>query len=115
MEPTVEKLGIIVTSDEDGDRLIDVLVKRGLPATKVSSTGGFLQRGNVTILAGIDSREVEELVAIVRRECPARTETVNATALPYPDLSFLPVQPPFEVRTGGAVLFVLPVERFVKT
>ena len=108
-----QKLLIIIASDTDGDTLIEKLVQRGYPATKVSSTGGFLRRGNATIFSGVDAGEVDAVIALIRSECEARTEFLPAQALPFPE-SILPSEP-VEVRTGGAIVFVVSVERFEKT
>ncbi|MBI1885783.1 MAG: cyclic-di-AMP receptor [Chloroflexi bacterium] len=104
---------MIITSGNDADALIGQLVQRGYPATKVSSTGGFLRRGSVTIFSGVEADDVENVLALVRQECRARTEFVPAQALPFPE-SILPAQP-IEVRVGGATVFVIPVERLEKT
>jgi uncharacterized protein YaaQ len=107
-----QKLLIVITTDADGDTLIQKLVERGYPATKVSSTGGFLRRGNATVLSGVDAEDVENVLAVIRNECKPRTEFVPAQALPFPE-SIYPAEP-VEVRTGGAIVFVVPVERFEK-
>jgi uncharacterized protein YaaQ len=108
-----QKLLIVIASDSDADRLIQKLVQRGYPATKVSSTGGFLRRGNATIFSGVDAEDVDNVVAIIRSECQARTEFLPAQALPFPE-SIYPAEP-VEVRTGGAIVFVVGVERFERT
>ena len=95
MNDIPQKLVIVITDDDEADSLIGKLVDRGYPATKVSSTGGFLRKGSATIL------------------CRARTEYLPAQATPFPDAA-LPREP-IEVRVGGAIVFVLPVERFLKT
>ncbi len=107
------KLVVIIAADVDAERLLPLLGERGIPATKVSSSGGFLRRGNVTILSGVEGERVEEVLELVRRECRARTELMPLQALPFPDVA-LPAGP-VEVRVGGAVVFVLPVEHFEKT
>ena len=108
-----QKLLIVIASDSDADSLIQKLVQRGYPATKVSSTGGFLRRGNATIFSGVDAEDVDNVVAIIRSECQARTEVLPAQALPFPE-SIYPAEP-VEVRTGGAIVFVVGVERFERT
>ena len=108
-----QKLLIVIASDSDADTLIRKLVERGYPATKVSSTGGFLRRGNATIISGVDADDVENVLSIIRDECQARTEFMPAQALPFPE-SIYPAEP-VEVRTGGAIIFVVPVERVEKT
>lgn len=113
MNDAPQKLVIVITDDDEANTLIEKLVERGYPATKVSSTGGFLRKGSATILSGIDSDDVDPVLAIIRTECRARTEYVPAQATPFPDTA-LPREP-IPVRVGGAIVFVLPVERFLKT
>lgn len=113
MADAPQKLLVVITADDEADHLIQKLVERGYPATKVSSTGGFLRRGSATILSGIDAGDVDGVMRVIREECHARTELVPAQALPFPD-SIYPAEP-VEVRVGGAIVFVLPVERFEKT
>jgi uncharacterized protein YaaQ len=108
-----QKLIVVITSDDEAEALIKRLIERGYPATKVSSTGGFLRRGNATIFSGVEASDLNNVLAIIRDECKARTEFIPAQALPFPE-SIYPAAP-VQVRVGGAIVFVLPVERFEKT
>jgi uncharacterized protein YaaQ len=108
------KLVVVIASDADADRLMKSMVERGYPATKVSSTGGFLRRGSATILSGVESTEVEDVIAMVRETCHARAEYVPVQTLPFFGEGAT-LSEPVEVRVGGAIVFVLPVERFEKT
>jgi uncharacterized protein YaaQ len=108
------KLCVIIVSDQDADRLMQRLVEAGLPATKIGSTGGFLRRGNATILSGVAGSEVDDVARMVREECHARKEFVPVQTLPYlGDGGFS--ADPVEVRAGGAIMFVLDIERFERT
>lgn len=113
MANSEQKLIVVITSNDEADSLIRKLVERGYPATKVSSTGGFLRKGNATIFSGVESGDIENVMALIRDECKARTDFVPAQALPFPE-SIYPAEP-VQVRVGGAIVFVLPVERFEKT
>ncbi len=108
------KLVIIIASDSDAERLMKKLVEQSYPATKISSTGGFLRRGNATILSGVEASEVEAVLAMVREECHARTEYVPVQTLPFFGEGSA-VAEPVEVRAGGAIVFVVDVARFEKT
>jgi len=108
-----QKLIVVITSNDEADALIKKLVERGYPATKVSSTGGFLRRGNATIFSGVEAGDLDNVISIIRSECKARTEYIPAQTLPFPE-SIHPAEP-VQVRVGGAIVFVLPVERFEKT
>lgn len=106
----VQKLVMVIVSANDGERLMQLLVQQRLPATKIGSSGGFLRRGNVTILSGVAETRVPELLAAVERTCPRRTEVSPSGTLPLPGAGAS--GQPHEVSTGGAVVFVLDVERF---
>lgn len=105
------KLLVIIASDPDADGLVRALVNAGHSATKIGSTGGFLRRGNTTLLCGVPGDEVETVIAMVRRLCPPRTELLSVSTLPVAgEMPYF--TEPIEVRAGGAVLFVLSVDRF---
>jgi uncharacterized protein YaaQ len=108
------KLVIIIAADGDADRLMKGLIEQGYPATKISSTGGFLHRGNATIISGVEANEVDQVLAMVRAECHARSEYVPVQTLPFFGEG-TSLSEPVEVRVGGAIVFVVNVERFEKT
>ncbi len=108
------KLVVIIASDSDADKLMKKLIEQGYPATKIGSTGGFLHKGSATILSGVESAEVDGIVSMVRLECHARAEYVPVQTLPFFGEGSV-LQEPIEVRVGGAIVFVLNVERFEKT
>jgi uncharacterized protein YaaQ len=107
-DPT--RLCVIVASNTDADRLMRALVADGFIATKIASSGGFLRRGNTTILTGVAESAVDQLMELVRQECHARTEIMSVDALPFDPAAG--VGTPVEVRVGGAIAFVLDVARF---
>jgi len=112
--PQPTKLCMIIVSDRDAGRLIDKLVRAGIPSTKLGSTGGFLRRGNATIITGVPDTDVDRTLAIVRDVCHVRTELLPIQSLPFiGDGGYL--SDPVEVRAGGATVFVLNIERFERS
>jgi uncharacterized protein YaaQ len=105
------KLVLIIAGTSDADRLIDRLVKRGLPATKIASSGGFLRRGSATILSGVEDNDVDAVIEFARQECRARKELVPVQNLPVLG-EIGSASEPLEVRVGGATVFVMEVARF---
>jgi len=101
---------VAIVSGTDGERLIQALVRAGLPATKIGSAGGFLRRGSATVLSGVPAAEVERVLALIRATCLHRTEMTPVAALPLPGTAAGAEST--EVRIGGAVTFVLDIERF---
>jgi uncharacterized protein YaaQ len=105
------KLVVAVVHNEDARVLIDALIKREYRATWIHSSGGFLKQSNATVLLGVEDGKVEEVIGLVRENCHTRTQVVSPIPpIMEPGEFFLPY--PLEVEVGGAVIFVLPVERF---
>lgn len=102
---------VAVVQDKDAPRLLEALVSRGLRATKLSSTGGFLREGNTTLLCGVDDEQVPTVVGTVREVCRARAQTVTPlTPVGGPTEAYVPY--PVEVVVGGATVFVLDVDHY---
>lgn len=109
--PSPDRLVMMIVSDTDADALQSRLVAGRYSVTKVGSTGGFLRRGSVTIFSGVPQAQVDEVIAIVDEVCHARREFVPVQTLPFiGDGAF--TAEPVEVRVGGAIIFVLPIERY---
>jgi uncharacterized protein YaaQ len=102
-------LKVAVVSNDDVRSLLSALIETGHRATKLASTGGFLRKGNTTLLLGVNNDDVENVLSIMRTTCRRRS-------VPYPfQLSEHPGMIPhdaIEVEVGGATVFVIPVERF---
>jgi uncharacterized protein YaaQ len=64
------KLLIFVTEDSVADATVDALVAQNLRVTRLASTGGFLRKGNTTLLVGVDDTAVDRAVAVVKQAAP---------------------------------------------
>jgi uncharacterized protein YaaQ len=64
------KLLVFVTNDNVADATVDALVEQGFRVTRLASTGGFLRKGNTTLLVGVEETAVERAVGIARRMAP---------------------------------------------
>jgi uncharacterized protein YaaQ len=53
------KLIIAIVADDAAEQAIPRLLDAGLRVTRVASTGGFLRRGNTTLLLGLDDKDVD--------------------------------------------------------
>jgi uncharacterized protein YaaQ len=63
------KLVISIIRDLDSGPVVDELVGRGFRVTRVASTGGFLRRGRVTLLIGVEQEQVDEVINVFRETC----------------------------------------------
>ena len=113
-EPTMAlKLIFSIVHSDDADQLTAALRDGGFSSTKISTTGGFLREGNATFLIGTDEVNVPNVLDIIKRNCHTRIQYVNPLP-PVMEPGELYMPNPIEVQVGGAVIFVLDVERLVR-
>lgn len=103
---------IAIVQNQDSKKLSSKFIGENVPATKLSSTGGFLRAGNTTFLIGVPDKRVQSVLDIIHETCSTRKQTiVNPPSYDEltmnPDLSY-----PIDVEIGGATVFVLPIEKF---
>lgn len=106
------KLIIAIVNKDDSGAVSSALNKEGYYVTKLASTGGFLSKGNVTLLVGTDKDKVDNVIDIIKSEAKQRIEkipTMNSLALPEVSLATM-----IEVVVGGATIFVIDVNQFSK-
>lgn len=60
------KLMIVILNDKDCEPVMQAIVDGDFRVTRIASTGGFLRRGNVTLLIGTDEENVESALEIIR-------------------------------------------------
>lgn len=84
------KLVIAIVQDQDASKAVDELIAHGFGATRINTAGGFLKRGNSTILTGIEDIRANDVIQILRDTCH---------------------RPPSEAGgvTSSGIVFVLPI------
>jgi uncharacterized protein YaaQ len=85
------KMIIVIIKDNDADAVTAALTAARLRVTRIASTGGFLRRGVVTLLIGVEEEQVDQAIQVIR-DTAAEVD-------------------PGEKR---ATLFVVPVANFVQ-
>jgi uncharacterized protein YaaQ len=80
---------IIIARDEDSEAAVQELVKNQYRVTRMASTGGFLRRGNSTLLVGVEDEQIDSVIALLRaaRLSAGSDDTSSATVfvvnMPY--------------------------------
>lgn len=105
------KLIVAIVNKEDSKIVNSQLINSGFTVTRLSTTGGFLMAGNVTMLIGTEVDRIDECIEIISTHSRQRQEVVPSTASYGVGVSN---SFPLEVAVGGATIFVLDVERFEK-
>ena len=105
------KMITAIVNKRDASEVCDALTEEKVLFTKMSTTGGFLKDGNATLLIGTEDEKVDDVLAIIRKNCSKRTQVVpSVVAAPLPTaFSYMT-----EVTVGGAIVFVTDVVRFEK-
>lgn len=105
------KLILAIMSNDDAPTASSALTKEGYSVTRLATTGGFLRAGNTTLIVGCEEEKVDKAISIMGEYSSRRTEVVPATSS-YDIGRFASF--PVEVQVGGATIFVLDVEQFIK-
>jgi uncharacterized protein YaaQ len=69
------KLIIAIVPDNESDTVSHSLTKAAYRVTQVASTGGFLRRGNATLLVGIEDDQLDDALAIIRKSRAANSDS----------------------------------------
>jgi len=85
------KLIIAILQDSDADKVTQALTSEDFRITRIASTGGWLRKGVVTLLIGLEDDRVEAAIQVMR------TNTAQSDG-----------------DTARATLFVVPVENYTQ-
>lgn len=102
------KLIIAITSKSDARLVAAAMTKAGYPCTVTDSHGGFSCQENVMIFSGVDDSKVSAVTKIIGEN--TRDSVLDLTsALPCGNFKL-----PQSVKIGGAVVFILPIDRMMR-
>jgi uncharacterized protein YaaQ len=60
------KLILAVVRDIDSEPVIQALIEAGYRATRLASTGGFLRRGNMTLMIGVEEGQEKAVIDLMK-------------------------------------------------
>jgi uncharacterized protein YaaQ len=84
------KLVVAVIHHTDGEEVLKALTDAQFTVTRIASSGGFLRRGNATLLLGVEAERLAEAMRLIREHSA----------------------PPVDAGLKRATVFVLNVERY---
>lgn len=61
------KLLLSILDDRSAGRVAEALVARRFGVTRINTVGGFLKRGNATLLVGVEDDQVDDAIALMRQ------------------------------------------------
>ncbi len=78
------KMIIIIVKDNDADTLTQAFTAENFRVTRVASTGGFLRSGVVTMLLGVEDKQVDAAIEVARKSLPSKGDQKRATLFVVP-------------------------------
>lgn len=103
----IDRLMLAILQVQDEHKTTKALNAAGLGVTRLSSTGAFLGRRNVTLLIGLQHGQEEVATRIIHQNCRERVEYVSTPLEGAP----LPIPLSTPIVVGGATVFTFMVER----
>ena len=61
-----QRLIIAILRDADGEEVLQALLDADFRVTRIASTGGFLRRGNSTLIIGAEKERIETAIQLIR-------------------------------------------------
>jgi len=113
MEQQNSKLVLAVLQEDDYEGTVAALNEHGYFVTKLSSSGGFLKKKNITILVGVDAPRYVELVDLLKGRAGKRLKTVFTAPSLFPGSNpeaAMSSSVPVQVETGGVTVFTLSLD-----
>ncbi len=105
------KLITAIVNKDDSVAVQTGLTSQGFQVTRLATTGGFLQAGNVTFMIAVADEKVDEAIGIISEQSKQRKQLIPATATYGTGVSNAY---PLEVMVGGATVIVQNIEKFEK-
>ncbi|WBL31573.1 cyclic-di-AMP receptor [Candidatus Phytoplasma sacchari] len=106
-----KKLIITIVSNEDANQVQKNLNKESIFNTRLSTKGGFLQENNSTFIIGIDENRIEQVLSIIQKYSKTKNQLIpNHIFNEFSAYYSLPS----EISVGGATIFIIDIEKFIK-
>ncbi len=105
----VNQIVFVVVSERQADELLKALVRERFYFTKIDSSGMVFQEPTLCLLIGLNNTRRAALLELVSQCCKPFQEYIPVQFNPpagFPTMSMI------ESQAGGALIYVLDVERF---
>ncbi len=106
--PEVKTMMAVVIQEDDLHNVQKAFNNAGFGVDQLQSTGGFLNKKNVTLLLAIAEGRRKEAIRILERNCQKRVEHFRSPI----DEKLLPFGRPSTIEVGGATIFTFDIEAY---
>jgi uncharacterized protein YaaQ len=78
----------VIVRDMDADNVVQAFVDNDYRVTRVASTGGFMRRGNVTLMTGIEENKIQAVIDLLRQTCYPPEDSPHRAIIFVVDMPF---------------------------
>ena len=110
------KLILAILQEDDYDAVVTALNQEHFFVTRLSSSGGFLRRKNITIMIGVQEEDREKVIRILRENASKRKQTIRKMPITLAGAHGLEAGAaiPVEIDVGGVTAFTIPLDSIEK-
>ena len=110
------KLVLAILQGDDYADTVTELTHQGFFVTLLNTTGGFLRKKSITVMIGVPSEKLDEVLGILKQCAGQRRQTVYQHSAAIHQSGKMPAVPlvPLTVNAGGVTVFVLDLQTIEK-
>ncbi|MGE4354727.1 MAG: cyclic-di-AMP receptor [Oscillospiraceae bacterium] len=110
------KLILAIIQEDDYEAVVTALNQDHFFVTRLTSSGGFLRRKNITIMVGVNNGEQDKVIAILKENASKRKQTIRTMPLAIGGVHGLEAGAaiPVEIDVGGVTIFTIPLDSIEK-
>lgn len=110
------KLIFAIIQEDDYDAVVTALNQEHYFVTRLSSSGGFLRRKNITIMIGVNQHNHDQVVQILKDNASKRKQTIRKMPIALAGAHGLEAGAaiPVEIDVGGVTVFTVPLDSIEK-
>ena len=106
------QLVIAILQKDDFEETSSELAQNGFFMTRLSSSGGFLRKENITIMIGVEENRLDELMELLKKTAGRREKVTFGMAASPMDIRHRggATTAPIYVQGGGVTVFTLKMD-----
>lgn len=108
------KLMYIIVRNDNAQDVEKALLNAHFQITKLATSGGFLKKGNTTIMSCCMDEEVNKAINILKEECGKRNAITVDVPMASAGSAMQYASIPTKIEIGGATIIVTDVCKFEK-
>lgn len=108
-EQKVELLVVLVVAGSQASNLMNDLQQEKFSFTVIDTSGGIVNETMTCLILGLPQNRLPLLIELARKHCQSYLQYIPAQMRPPGELMMLPM---VEAQLGGALMYMMDVERF---